>query len=145
MGDPGLSQLQRDLMDQAREGVYPIPCELWGEGSEKLYDVPFTIRMDSPRGLRRLQESRAYGKSGNPIQPDHAGIPRRRGDICQDNALFGRYSGEVTLINGNLPARERINTIGRVDPRYVKLLDYIPSGSKIMLVREAKEAQEEEQ
>lgn len=72
-------------------------------------------------------------------------MPRNRGDICQDNERFGRYSGEVTLINGELPARDRINTIGKVDSRYLKLLDYIPSGARIMLVREAKEAQEEEQ
>ncbi len=145
VGDPGLYQQQRAWIEQAQQGVYPIPCELWGKGSEKLYDVPFTIRLDSPHVLRRLQESRAYGKSGNPILQDHAGMPRQRGDICQDNERFGRYSGEVTLINGELPARDRINTIGKVDSRYLKLLDYIPSGATIMLVRATEEAQEEEQ
>ncbi|OLU45766.1 MupG family TIM beta-alpha barrel fold protein [Faecalibaculum rodentium] len=147
VGDPGLFDQQREWIEQAQQGVYSIPCQLWGKQNAQLYDVPFTIRLDSPRRLRRLQESRAYGKSGNLIlpDPDHGGMPRNRGDICQDNERFGRYSGEVTLINGELPARDRINTIGRVDSRYLKLLDYIPSGARIMLVREAKEAQEEEQ
>lgn len=133
VGDPGLSRVQRDLIGQAEQGIWPIPCYL---SDVTLYEKPFTIRQDSPKGLRRLQESRAYGKPGETIRAEHAGRERRPGDICQDNWLFGRYSGEVTLVNEVLPGRDRINNIGRIHPEYVELLDLVKNGEKIMLIPE---------
>lgn len=131
VGDPGLSDIQRKYIEQAEDGVYPIPCVV---DDPALYGQCFTIRRDSPAALRRLQESRAYGKAGDPIAPENSGLQRDVGDICQDNSLFGRYSGEITLINGSFPARDRINTIGHIFPDYTGLLNWIPAGSRIMLV-----------
>ena len=38
------------------------------------------------------------------------------------------YAGEIQLIRQELPADERVNVIGRVDPRYQLLMDCIQRG-----------------
>lgn len=131
IADPGISEKQLKWIRMAQEGIYPLPCRL---SQDNLYNQPFTIRKDSPKGLKRLQESRSYGKPGETIAPRNCSLPRKPGDICQDNELFGRYSGEITIVNKDLPPRERINTIGAIDPDYVCLLDWIANGSKIQFV-----------
>lgn len=130
VADPGLSEKERHWMEQGLEGIWPVPCIL---ENPDLYGQVFTIRKDSPAHIRRLQESRGYGK-GVSVSEERSNLVRHRGDICQDNDLFGRYSGEITLVNQELPARRRINTLGHVHPDYVDLLDWIGSGKKIQLV-----------
>lgn len=133
VGDPGLSRLQRTLIEQARGGIYPIPCHL---DKPSLYGRVFTIRRDSPAGLWRLQESCGPDEAAAGIEPFQSGWSRYRGDICQDNKEFGCYSGEISVIGRNLPARSRINTVGRIDPGYLPLLDFIGNGRRIMLVKD---------
>ena len=80
-----------------------------------LYGKVFTCRPDSPQGMVRFQESRAYAKAGPPAEPAGCGV-RLRGSVTMDNRLYGRYSGEIQLVRQDLPADGRVNVIGRVPP-----------------------------
>ena len=102
---------------------------------EGLYGKVFTCRPDSPRWLVRFQESRAYAKAGPPVQPDRC-EERRRGSITMDNCLYGRYSGEVQLIRQDLPADEKVNVIGHIQPGYELLMDCIRRGSRFCMIKE---------
>ena len=64
---------------------------------------------------------------------------RPRGTITMDNLRYGRYSGEIQLMRQDLPADERVNVIGRVDPRYLLLVDCIRRGSRFKMVRPPRE------
>lgn len=134
-GDPGVSAYQLGQIARfCTEGVLPVPVRLTADW-EGLYGKVFTCRPDSPRWLVRFQESRAYAKAGPPVQPDRC-EERRRGSITMDNCLYGRYSGEVQLIRQDLPADEKVNVIGHIQPGYELLMDCIHRGSRFCMVKE---------
>ena len=121
-GDPGVSAAeQQRILRWCETGETDIPCTL-AEGYRHLYGVPFTCRPDSPSWLVRFQESRQYAEPGREVAPAPA-QPRPRGAITMDNALYGRYSGEIQLIRSSLPADERVNVIGAVSSRHMLLAD----------------------
>ena len=133
-GDPGVSEYELEQIAAfCADGVLPLPVHLEPE-QRGLYGRVFTCRPDSPRWLIRCQESRAYAQPGGPVEPGDCGL-RDRGCVTMDNRLYGRYSGEIQLIREALPADERVNRIGRVDRRYLLLLDCIRRGSRFRLVR----------
>lgn len=133
IADPGVSQKQMDLILKDQEGLTSIPAVL-DESSQDLYGVPFTIRQDSPKGLKRLAESRAYGKKGQPIVPDHT-LPRNKGSITRDNEKYGRYSGEIMIAARDYPADEKVNVIGHILEGWEDLSQYVDNGGKIQFVR----------
>ena len=51
-------------------------------------------------------------------------------------AFTGRYSGEVQLIRQDLPADEKVNVIGYIQPGYELLMDCIRRGSRFCMVKE---------
>ena len=132
-GDPGVSAAeQQRILRWCETGETDIPCTL-AEGYRHLYGVPFTCRPDSPSWLVRFQESRQYAEPGREVAPAPA-QPRPRGAITMDNALYGRYSGEIQLIRSSLPADERVNVIGAVSSRHMLLADRLHRGGKFRLV-----------
>lgn len=133
-GDPGLSAPQAALIEDYRHtGILSIPALLHPD-SEGLYGCTFTVRPDSPSWLARLLESREYSSPGEEIAPCSC-IARTKGSITMDNRLYGRYSGEIQLLNKDFPADERVNVIGHVPAGYELLYDCLERGGKIKLTR----------
>ena len=110
-----------------------MPCHLH-HGYEQYYNQTFTIRSDSPKGLKRLAESRGYAAAGEKIKPDNC-IYRKRGSIVMDNERYQRYSGEIMIPIDDYPQDDRVNVIGELHEDYMALLDCIKNGSKIMFVK----------
>lgn len=133
VGDPGLSEREwARLRLLCREGVLSLPIELAPDYAG-LRGKTFTNREDSPAWLVRLKESREYSCQGERVEPKGS-QPRRRGCLTIDNALYGRYSGELQLIRQDLPPDGRVNVIGRVPDSALLLLDSIPRGGKFTFV-----------
>ena len=114
------------------EGVYSIPVSTLEK--EDLLSKNFTVRIDSPQSLIRVQESREYATPGAVIEPSHT-TERKLGSITIDNKNYGRYSGEVQILRETFERDDRVNVIGQVDPCYHSLLKNIPNGAKIRLTK----------
>lgn len=134
VGDGIISQYQLELIENyLQTNVISIPILFEGE-SEKLYDKEFTIRIDSPRWLLRLQESREYSCYGHEILPNNC-IPRSVGMVTMDNLHYQRYSGEIQIIKESLPADDRVNVIGKMPKEYDILLNNIQNSTKIRFIK----------
>lgn len=133
VGDGLLSRGQAELIAGfEKDRILRLPCELYGTGAA-LAGRSFTIRRDSPRWLKRFQESREYSCFGERIEPAVCG-PRTRGSITVDNIGYKRYSGEVQLILEDLPRDDRVNVAGHIAPGYEPLLDLVENGCRIQIV-----------
>lgn len=130
LADPGLSAQQRELIDAYEEGILTLPCIGL---SEDLKNRELTIRLDSPAGLKRFAGTRAYGKPGEKIHPYNT-VERTAGSLCQDNELYGRYSGEIMLAIADYPQDEKVNVIAHVAEAYLPLLGKIENSDRIRLV-----------
>lgn len=134
VADPGISRQEQDSIALfCKDGVIPIPAKLDGRW-DHLYGRVFTCRVDSPKWLVRFQESRVYSCQGDTVAPGNC-HDRVRGSITVDNALYGRYSGEIMLIRQDLPADPRVNIIGSVHQQAHLLMDRIGRGQKFTIVR----------
>lgn len=132
VGDGIISQREAKLIaDFGNSGIIPIPV-LLNENGKKLYGKSFTIRADSPRWLKRFQESREYSCLGEMIEPGNC-VPRNKGSITVDNKQYLRYSGEIQLVIEDLPADDRVNVVGQVSKRDQLILKNIKNGDKILL------------
>lgn len=133
IGDGIISQFQANMISQYLDSnIYQIPV-IFHKEYEYLYNKEFTIRTDSPRWLKRLQESRENGDSQNILPKDC--FERITGTITIDNNLYQRYSGEIQMIVENLPADERVNVIGQLPKEYHPILKRIRNGSKIRFIK----------
>ncbi|MDF2531947.1 MAG: hypothetical protein K0Q65_1528 [Clostridia bacterium] len=134
IGDVQLSKKQESLIrDYCRDGVIIVPSTLNSE-YEYLYGKKFTIRIDSPAAVMRLQESREYSCQGKLQEPKHC-IIRSEGAITMDNKNYGRYSGEIQIIRQNLPQDDRVNVIGHIEEEYITIMHCIKNGASIRLER----------
>lgn len=132
VGDGILSETEaRYIQVLLKRGVYTVPVEL--EEKKEMENEVFTVRIDSPREIIRIQESREYATPGELIGPFNT-VERKRGSITLDNQHYKRYSGEVQIMRKDFPSDERVNVIGKVEEAYLGVLDLIPNGEKIMLV-----------
>lgn len=93
------------------------------------------MRVDSPNGLIRVQESREFAQSGKPITPNKT-MKRTRGSITMDNERYKRYSGEVQIMRKDYPADERVNVIGKIADEYLLLLNNLKNGQQFMFLPE---------
>lgn len=114
------------------EGIYSIPVSTLEK--EDLLNKNLTVRIDSPKSLIRVQESREYATPGEVIEPSHT-TERPLGSITMDNKNYGRYSGEVQILRETFHKDDRVNVIGHVDPQYLSMLKNIPNGAKIRLIK----------
>lgn len=133
LGDLSLSDSQLDLILTYKEsGVVQLPVDLADE-YEVLYEELFTVRVDSPNGLIRVQESREFAQAGKVVTPQNT-VERLRGTITMDNERYKRYSGEVQIMRADYPADERVNVIGQLPAEYILLLDNLNNGEQFMFV-----------
>lgn len=122
------------IQDFIKKGVIVLPAEL-APGYHHYYEKVFTIRPDSPKPLKRFQESREYATQGPAVYPENC-TERPRGSITIDNIHYKRYSGELMITAKDFPADEKVNVIGSVIPKYLPLLDLLDNGMQVQLIRE---------
>ena len=133
VGDGILSEYEENLIHcYNQNNIIRLPVSLLEEYSN-LYQQIYTIRVDSPSWLMRLQESREYSCFGQEIQPNHC-ISREVGSVTVDNICYQRYSGEIQIIKKSLAMDERVNVIGMVPKKYHLLLRNIANGTKIQFI-----------
>ncbi len=91
----------------------------------------FTRRPDISKSVIRAVEGRKFLKAtGGEILPDEKPLERNFGDITIDNSKFGRYAGEVQIIDDILPPDERVNVVAKILPDEIFLTGYIKPGQK---------------
>ncbi|MEG0166038.1 MupG family TIM beta-alpha barrel fold protein [Anaerorhabdus sp.] len=98
------------------------------EPYEYMYNECFSIRPDSGK-LIRLAIQR-----NNNVEQFHT-VNRPVGSITMDNQLYGRYSGEVSLVNDDLECDARVNVIGYIHQEYIPLLAYLDKEIRIKFIR----------
>lgn len=134
VGDVKISDQQSNLIaSYLKEGIISIPVD-FPQGYSYLYNEVFTIRVDSPRAIMRLQESREYSCDGERQQPYNC-IERTIGSITMDNIKYGRYSGEIQIVRENLAQDERVNVIGNIKPEYLRIMYCVKNTKKIRFVK----------
>ncbi len=133
LGDLRISDRQLELIfDSQKDGVVRLPVT-FAEENKPLYHQLFTVRVDSPSGLARVQESREFAQIGQAIAPKNTG-ERPRGTITMDNERYKRYSGEVQIARADYPADQRVNVIGKLAENDLLLLDQLTNGEPFMFV-----------
>ena len=135
LGDLNLSDKQLELILQFQEdGMIRMPVTFKQE-NEYLFNQLFTVRVDSPKGLIRVQESREFAQRGKEITPKEI-MDRVRGTVTMDNARYKRYSGEVQIMREDYPADERVNVIGKLSDDYLLLINNLANGHQFIFVPE---------
>lgn len=135
LGDIKMSDFELDLiMKYLEDGLIRLPVKL-PAALDQLYNERFTVRVDSPGTLIRVQESRQYAQAGEHVEPDQTDV-RLRGSVTMDNERYKRYSGEVQVTKADYPQDDRVNVIGRLSEKYHLLLDNLHNGETFMFVPE---------
>lgn len=90
----------------------------------------FTRRPDVSKSVIRAVEGRKFLKQiGGIIEPENL-AERNFGDITIDNKNFGRYAGEIQIVENVLPFDERVNTVARIIDEEIFLASYIKPNQK---------------
>ncbi|MFO8069226.1 MAG: MupG family TIM beta-alpha barrel fold protein [Alkalibacterium sp.] len=138
LGDIKISDYELDLiLKYLDDELIRLPVEL-PEELHYLYHERFTVRVDSPSTLIRVQESRQYAQAGKHVEPSNT-LERLKGSVTMDNERYKRYSGEVQVTKADYPEDERVNVIGRISEPYHLLLKNLKNGEQFMFVAETDE------
>ena len=133
VGDVSLSHQQLEwILAYLEEPIVKLPVIL-AEEYHYLYDKKLTVRVDSPKGFIRVQESREFAQEGQKVEPADA-ILRRRGTVTMDNLHYKRYSGEIQVMKADYPDDTRVNVIGHMPEEYLLLLENIKNGEQFTFV-----------
>ncbi len=91
----------------------------------------FTRRADVAKYVIRAIEGRQYLKEvGGTIPAEEPAIERGFGDVTIDNENFGRYAGEVQIIQDVLPADGRVNIAAHILNEEIFLMGYLKPNRK---------------
>ena len=102
--------------------------------SIELLNNSFTRRPDVSKSVIRAVEGRQFLKnSGGNIEPDGFPVERSFGDVTIANDHFGRYAGEVQIVDNNLPADSRVNTVAKIVEEEIFLTSYLRPRQKFSL------------
>ncbi|MBO4779839.1 MAG: DUF871 domain-containing protein [Selenomonadaceae bacterium] len=86
----------------------------------------FTRRADVAKSVIRAVEGRRYLQEvGETIFPAEPKIERSFGDVTIDNESFGRYAGEVQIVQDVLPADGRVNIAAHILDEEIFLTGYL--------------------
>ncbi|MDN6293752.1 MAG: MupG family TIM beta-alpha barrel fold protein [Alkalibacterium sp.] len=133
LGDIKLSNFELNLiLNYLEDKLIRLPVDL-PEELTYLYHETFTVRVDSPQTLIRVQESRQYAQAGKSVEPVQM-MKRTKGSVTMDNILYKRYSGEVQITKKDYPKDERVNVIGQLDEKYHLLIDNLTNGERFMFI-----------
>lgn len=91
----------------------------------------FTRRPDVAKSVIRAVEGRQYLREvGGKIPPENLSIERSFGDVTIDNENFGRYAGEVQILQDVLPADGRVNLAAHILDEEIFLTGYLKPSRK---------------
>lgn len=98
------------------------------EEYRNMYDEVYNVRKDLSENVIRMATPRIpnIDITDNNVRP--------RGSITIENALSGRYSGEIQITKKDFSMDARTNVIGFIHPDFVSLVDYIDRNTKIQFV-----------
>ena len=133
VGDMGLPDYQRQLIYMSKDSIILLPAIIDDEYAY-LYDTDLSNRIDSPKWLIRIKQSREYASAGKLIEPFNC-IDRNKGSITIDNKNYLRYSGEIQIMKKDLCKDERVNVIGKIKDEYFEVLDYIRNNDRFRFVK----------
>ena len=86
----------------------------------------FTRRADVAKSVIRAVEGRQYLREiGGTIPADETAIARSFGDVTIDNDNFGRYAGEVQIVQDVLPVDGRVNIVAHILDEEIFLTGYL--------------------
>ena len=126
VGDPGLSEEQRKLIERKKqEGIISVPADL-NEKYQHLYGKVWTIREDSPKWIARLNESRGYAAIGKKITAENC-VERVAGSITIDNEKITNFiaMSKILVIGVGGAGRE---TVKHMKDTGIPEADYITFG-----------------
>ena len=99
--------------------------------SIELLSNTFTSRQEVSRSVIRAVEGRKYlAQMEKSIAPDEMPTERKYGYITIDNEKFGRYMGEVQIVEDMLPADARVNVAAKISEEENGLVSCIKQRQK---------------
>ena len=125
-GQPTDEELQAVAAIQSNEVIFRAQLLSNNLTVAEILSRTFTRRADVAKSVIRAVEGRQYFKElGGQIPPDEPEIERSFGDVTIDNENFGRYAGEVQIIQDVLPADGRVNIAAHILDEEIFLTGYL--------------------
>jgi len=125
-GQPTYEELQALAAIQSDEVILHAQLLSNDLTTAEILSRKFTRRADIAKSVIRAIEGRQYLKEvGGKIPREEPNIERGFGDITIDNDGFGRYAGEVQIVQDILPADERVNIAAHLLDEEIFLTGYI--------------------
>ena len=114
-GAPTKEELQAVATIQSDEIIFRAQLLSNDLTTAEILSRKFTRRQDVAKSVIRAIEGRQYLKEvGGKIPPEEPAIERSFGDVTIDNENFGRYAGEVQIIQDVLTADGRVNIAAHI-------------------------------
>ena len=114
-GQPTKEELQAVAAIQDDEIIFRAQLLSNDLNTAEILSRKFTRRPDVAKSVIRAIEGRQYLKEiGGKIPAENLPIERSFGDVTIDNENFGRYAGEVQIIQDVLPADGRVNIAAHI-------------------------------
>lgn len=125
-GQPTQDELQAVATIQSDEVIFHAQLLSNDLITTEILSRSFTRRADVAKSVIRAVEGRQYLKeTGETIPPEEPSIQRSFGDVTIDNENFGRYAGEVQIVQDVLPADGRVNIAAHILDEEIFLMGYI--------------------
>lgn len=130
-GQPTQEELQAVAEVQKDEVIFQAELLSNDLITTEILSRTFTRRKDVAKSVIRAVEGRRYLKeTGEKIPPEEPSIQRSFGDVTIDNENFGRYAGEVQIIQDVLPADGRVNIAAHILDEEIFLTGYLKPGQR---------------
>ncbi|MBQ6975161.1 MAG: DUF871 domain-containing protein [Selenomonadaceae bacterium] len=130
-GMPTFQECESVSKISADEVVITAQMTTDDEIAKEILSKTFTRRPDVSKSVIRAIEGRQILKSlGTQITPDVSPKNRTFGDVTIDNSNYGRYAGEVQIIDAELPADSRVNVAAHIIDEEFFLTRYIKPRQK---------------
>lgn len=108
IGDAYASEEEIIQLENHCDDDVVLDAKVNNSSDKKIFENKLNIRPDYNNLLLRFSGSR-----GINFMPNNC-VERVKYSLTVDNALFGRYAGEINVVISDLPADERVNVIGHV-------------------------------
>lgn len=114
-GQPSYEELKAIVAIQSNEVIIRAKMLTDDSVAAEILRKQFTRRADVSKSVIRAVEGRQYLKElGGTLKADSSIRARTFGDVTIDNENFGRYAGEVQIVQDVLPADGRVNIAAHI-------------------------------
>jgi len=136
IGDPLPSRKELDELKLAlEEDCLEIELELLTNVSESELDAVLGgVHLQPPEsGYAHVIRSSETRKRERRIFPRNT-LERPLGTVTLDNSNYGRYEGELQICLVDLPADPRVNVVGRIVSRDIRIIDLIKYSGRFKFI-----------